>query len=260
PRLAIDRSSEASVVAYRAKAATPTSTRTAPRAGSCSLRRPCGAVAVITEASTTPVTRPPRWACQAMPGTTKPSTALTASTPNIALEDRPRWRLSTSRAPNSPKTAPEAPTTGTSQLLWSRPSWVRGNAGGEQQVADGPAERADQIQDGEPEPAQHGLEVLPDLPQREHIEQDVQHLAGGVREGGGQKAPRLAGAQGRHERELAGHLRGHHLHQPHGRADHDDRDGDHRAPVRGDLGTELRARHTHALLALTDAVDALDAD
>ena len=36
--------------------------------------------------------------------------------------------------------------------------------------------------------------------------------------------------------------------------------GDHRTPARGDRGTELWARHTHALLALADAVDTLDAD
>src|SRR5665811_2302481 len=42
--------------------------------------------------------------------------------------------------------------------------------------------------------------------------------------------------------------------------DHDDRQRHRRPPARGDVGTELRTRHTHGLLALADAVDALDAD
>jgi len=65
---------------------------------------------------------------------------------------------------------------------------------------------ADQIEDREPEPAEHGLEVLPDLPEREHVEQDVQGLAGGVHECRGQEAPRLRRTEDRHERELAGRL------------------------------------------------------
>ncbi len=73
----------------------------------------------MTAATAAPVSRPPRCACQAMLGTTKPITALIAIVAYMPAEDRPRWRLSTSRAPNNPNTAPEAPTVARPQNCWS---------------------------------------------------------------------------------------------------------------------------------------------
>src|SRR5450756_517374 len=73
-------------------------------------------------------------------------------------------------------------------------------------------------------------------------------------------APNSGGTEERYEREVVGHQRRHPLQEPYGHTDDDDRQGDHRPAAPGDLGTELRARHTHALLALADTVDALDAD
>ena len=81
-----------------------------------------------------------------------------------------------------------------------------------------------------------------------------------MQEGSREESPRLGGTEVWHEGQVARHLGRYLLQQPHHRGDNDNDEGDHRTPARGDRGTELRARHTHALLALADAVDALDAD
>ena len=113
-----------SVRAYFATASPITMSATTASAGSCRRCRGRGAVTVISAASTAPVIAPPRCACQAMPGMTKPRTALMARTATMPAEDRPRCRFSTSRAANRPNTAPEAPTVPMTHALPWRRSWT----------------------------------------------------------------------------------------------------------------------------------------
>ena len=74
----------------------------------------------MTPATAAPVSRPPRWACQAIPGTTKPRTALMPMMTYMPAADRPSLRWSTRNAPNRPNTAPEAPTAPVHQAPKSR--------------------------------------------------------------------------------------------------------------------------------------------
>ena len=64
----------------------------------------------MAAATAAPVSSPPRWACQAMPGMTNPMTALMPMITYMPAADRPSRRWSTRNAPNRPNTAPEAPT------------------------------------------------------------------------------------------------------------------------------------------------------
>src|SRR5579885_654758 len=87
------------VVAYLTTASTTRTTTTTPTPGHCQRRRDGELLHAMTAATAAPVSRPPRWACQAMLGTTNPMTALIAMVAYMPAEDRPRWRLSTSSAP-----------------------------------------------------------------------------------------------------------------------------------------------------------------
>src|SRR6476469_6266108 len=127
----------------------------------------------------------------------KPKAALIAIVAYMAAEDRPRWRLSTSRAPKRPKIAPEAPTTGVSQPM-SRPLLRPAKVG------EPAADATDEVERGEPGSSEHRLEVLAEAPQGEHVEQDVEDRVRRVQERRGEEPPRLGPPERRHEGELRG--------------------------------------------------------
>ena len=80
-----------------------------------------------------------------------------------------------SSAPKRPKIAPEAPTTGVSHASSSPVLQADDRRGaGEQRHGDLAADAADQVDRREAGPPEHRLEVLPQRPQREHVEQDVE--------------------------------------------------------------------------------------
>src|SRR6476661_7673387 len=134
----------------------------------------------------------------------------------------------------------------------------RGRAGHERD-GDLPADAADQVERGEAGATEHRLEVLPEGPQGEHVEQDVEDRLGGVQEGRGDEAPRLGPPEERREGEVLRDARVGALREVDDRADADDRVGDDGGAV-GRPSAEDGACAGRGPGGFAYAVDALDAD
>src|SRR5262249_28324242 len=96
-----------------------------------------------------------------MPATAKLIPRLSTIRNTIDLESTRSRRDTTNQAPNSPKTAPDAPSP-------------RAEAGATREKAPRPAERAEQVYGEDPNPPQQAFQRRADQYQRPHVEDDVQ--------------------------------------------------------------------------------------
>ena len=177
-------------------------------------------------------------------------TPMRASTGPRGIRSR---RSTTTSAPISPNTAPDAPANGPAVPATTM-------------AAAAPPSERDQVDGEEPGPAEHHLDVAADEPQREHVEREVDRPE--VQETRGQDPPPLAVGEPRgHQRPFLERrravVRGDAAGLRHGPGEQRDveRDqhrDDERAAAR--LGPGDRDRPAHPPGALGDAVDALVAD
>jgi len=148
----------------------------------------------------------------------------------IQVMSRLRARLMTSRAPTRPRT---------------RAGRAEGRAAGGRQEPDrdAAAERGQQVEDREAEPAEHVLEWRAELPEHEQVREDVEDLP--VREGRREQPPRLALGQHRHHHQVVEDPRAADVHgdeDQHVERQHGVGDDLHVAPL--DAASEVRVRGT----------------
>ena len=146
-------------------------------------RRPHGRQPADREPGEPPVTNPPMWPSFEMPWTENVRTKLSAMMPTSHCRSRPSRRTRTRQAPNSPKIAPDAPTTG---LLRAAERVDRG--------ADPPSAR-EQVHRDEAPPAEHRSSGRPDDRERQHVRRDVQQADVQERRGHQPVVAVLAGAR-----------------------------------------------------------------
>src|SRR6476620_2009233 len=130
------------------------------------------------------------------------------------------------RAEESEDRARRADDRGEPRVVEAGPQTRDRRRSREERHGDLSADAADEVERREPGPTEHRLEVLPEAPQREHVEQDVEDRRGRVQEGRGDEAPRLGPPDDRREREVLRDARVGPLREVGDGADRDDRVGD----------------------------------
>ena len=140
----------------------PRPATTAPRQRSQRRPRSCGGGRPDDGRDRSPVTNPPRCACQAIPGR-KPSTALIRSSATMPATSRPS-------SPVHHEQRTEQPEHRTRRTHGLGPPGDRVARVGEHVHADRPADRAEQVEHRELRAPEQPLEVRADHPQRVEVE------------------------------------------------------------------------------------------